>query len=404
MAKIKEFKGLRPAKDLAEQVAELPYDVVTVSEARAIAEKNQYNFYHITRSEVDLPEGTDVYSDEVYDTGLKNLEKFIQEEILHYDEDSLYLYTLVMNGTAQTGLVACVNIEDYENGIVKKHELVLDSKAEDRRRHIDVLNAQTGPVFLFYKDDGKKIKLFEQAMSIAPEYDFTAKDGIKHVLRRISDKDTIKQFKENFSDEMLYIADGHHRALSGVKVGMERRRNNPDHTGNEEYNWFLTVIFPHSELRIMPYNRAVTDLNGLSAGDFLKKLEENFTVVKGNEGVKHHTFGLYMDSWYTLIPEFEIPDDAIEGLDAQILQNTILGPVLNITNPRNDKRIKYVGGIRGEGELERLVNSGEFKAAFSLFPVKIEELIRVSDEDKLMPPKSTWFEPKLRSGLVTHRL
>lgn len=404
MARIKEFKGLRPATDVAEFVAELPYDVVSVSEARAIADNNRYNFYHITRPEVDLPEGSDVYSDDVYNTGMINLERFVREGILKYDDDeSLYLYTLVMNGIAQTGLIACAHIDDYENNIIKKHELVLDSKAEDRRKHIDVLNAHTGPVLLFYKDDGIKIKLFEKASESVPEYDFTSKDGIRHILRRISENKIIRQFKENFSNEALYIADGHHRALSAVKVGIERRRKNQVHNGNEEYNWFLTVIFPHSELRIMPYNRAVKDLNGLTPENFLGKLAEKYTVIKGNEGVKHHSFGMYLDSWYTLIPKFEIPDDAIESLDARILQNTVLGPILNITNPRNDKRIEYIGGIRGEAELVRLVNSGEFKAAFSLYPVKIEELIRVSDEDKLMPPKSTWFEPKLRSGLVTHR-
>jgi uncharacterized protein (DUF1015 family) len=310
-----------------------------------------------------------------------------------------------MQGRAQTGLVTLVNIEDYENKIIKKHELVLDSKAEDRRKHIDILNAQTGLVFLFYKEDGLKRALFERAMKIEPEYDFTSGDGIQHIFRVISDKKLIEEFKKTFGNQSLYIADGHHRAYSAVKVGAERREKNQHHNGDECYNWFISVVFPHDELKIMPYNRVVTDLNGLSTDSFFKKIEENYNIENKNVAAEKHCFRMYLDKkWHKLIPKFTLPADAVKSLDAQILQDTILDPVLNIKNPKNDKRIDFVGGIRGEKELEKLVDSGKFKVAFSLEPVIIDELIKVSDEDKLMPPKSTWFEPKLRDGLIIHRL
>ncbi len=353
-----------------------------------------------------MPENINVYDDAVYNKGKANLESFIKEGVLVQDKtENLYLYTLVMQGRAQTGLVTLVNIEDYEKNIIKKHELVLDSKAEDRRKHIDILNAQTGLVFLFYKEDGSKRALFEKAMKIKPDYDFTSGDGIHHIFRVISDKEMIKEFKNAFTNQILYIADGHHRAFSAVKVGRERKEKNPRHNGHESYNWFISVVFPHNELKIMPYNRVVTDLNGLSYESFFKKIEEKYTIEKHNVQAEKHTFRMYLEhNWYKLIPKFSIPDDAIKSLDAQIMQDSILDPVLNIKNPKNDKRIDFVGGIRGEKELERLVDSGKFSVAFSLEPVIIDELIRVSDEDKLMPPKSTWFEPKLRDGLITHKL
>jgi uncharacterized protein (DUF1015 family) len=406
MAKIREFKGLRPRRDIAASVAELPYDVVNTSEARTKADKNKYNFYHVTRSEIDLPEDINVYDEAVYLKGRSNLEEFIKQGILVQDDsENLYLYTLIMQGRAQTGLVACFNIDDYKNNIIKKHELVLDSKAEDRRKHIDILNAQTGLVFLFYKEDGSKRDLFEKAMTIKPEYDFTSGDGIRHIFRIISDKTLIKEFKDKFAKQNLYIADGHHRAYSAIKVGLERKEKNPNHNGDESYNWFIATLFPHNELKIMPYNRVVVDLNGLSTDSFFKKLEEKYKIEKQDVSAEKHNFRMYIEGrWYKLVPKFNLPDDAIKSLDAQIMQDTILDPVLNIKNPKNDKRIDFVGGIRGEKELEKLVDSGKFSVAFSLEPVIIDELIRVSDEDKLMPPKSTWFEPKLRDGLIIHRL
>jgi uncharacterized protein (DUF1015 family) len=406
MARIKEFKGIRPRKDMADTIAELPYDVVNISEARAIAGKSKYNFYHITRSEVDLSEDINVYDEVVYNKGRSNLDGFIKEGVLKQDDsENLYLYTLIMQGRVQTGLVACFHIDDYKNNIIKKHELVLDSKAEDREKHIDILNAQTGLVFLFYKEDGSKRALFEKAMKIKPDYDFTSGDGIRHIFRVISDKRMIKKFKAVFEKQILYIADGHHRAYSAVKVGLERKEKNPQHNGDENYNWFIATLFPHNELKIMPYNRVVADLNGLSIESFFKKIEEKYTIEKHNVQAEKHNFRMYLEGrWYKLIPKFDMPDDAIKSLDAQIMQDSILDPVFNIKNPKNDKRIDFVGGIRGEKELEKLVDSGKFSVAFSLEPVIIDELIRVSDEDKLMPPKSTWFEPKLRDGLIIHKL
>ena len=406
MARIREFSGVRPGKEIAASVAELPYDVVNTREAREIAGKSKYNFYHITRSEVDLPEDINAYDDSVYKKAKANLECFLKEGVLAQDGSAnLYLYTQVMDGRVQTGLVTLVNIEDYENNIIKKHELVLDSKAEDRRKHIDIVNAQTGLVFLFYKEDGSGRTLFERAMQIAPEYDFTAGDGIRHIFRVIKDREMISEFKNALANDVFYIADGHHRAYSAVKVGAERREKNPHHTGDESYNWFISVVFPHTELKIMPYNRVVADLNGLSSESFLKKLEEKYKIESRDTKAEKHSFRMYLENkWHRLIPGFPLPDDAVKSLDAQILQDTILDPVLNIKNPKNDKRIDFVGGIRGEKELEKLVDSGQFKVAFSLEPVIIEELIKVSDEEKLMPPKSTWFEPKLRDGLIIHRL
>ena len=404
MAKIKEFKGLRARKDLVASVAELPYDVVNTAEARAIASKSKYNFYHISRSEVDLPENINVYDYAVYNKAKDNFERFIKEGVLVEDEsENLYLYTLIMEGREQTGLVACFNIDDYLNNIIKKHELVLDSKAEDRKKHIDFLNANTGLVFLFFNNESAK-KAIKNAMKITPEYNFTSGDGIRHIFRIISDKNMIQELKHIFSKQNLYIADGHHRAYSAVKVGLERRKKDASHNGSENYNWFLAVAFPHDELKIMPYNRVVVDLGGLSKEAFFNEIEKSYIIKKGAIPAEKHTFRMYMDGWYKLTPKFPIPDDAINCLDAQIMQDTILDPILNIKNPKNDKRIDFIGGIRGEKELERLVDSGKYAVAFSLQPVVIEELIRVSDEDKLMPPKSTWFEPKLRSGLVIHRL
>ncbi|MBN2403379.1 MAG: DUF1015 domain-containing protein [Spirochaetes bacterium] len=406
MARIREFRGLRPGKDIAVFVAELPYDVVNTQEAKAAADKSKYNFYHITRSEIDLQNEVNVYSDAVYNKGMANLQSFIKEGVFVEDEsENFYLYTLIMQGRAQTGLVTLVNIEDYQNNLIKKHELVLDSKAEDRRKHISFLNAQTGLVFLFYKEDGLKKRLFEKAINIKPDYDFTSCDGIRHIFRVISDKEMINDFKKAFEDRILYIADGHHRAYSAVKVGLERKEKNPHHNGEESYNWFISVVFPHDDLKIMSYNRVIVDLNGLSTESFLKKIEQTYIIEKQNTDPEKHCFRMYMEHiWYKLIPKFSIPDDAVKSLDAQILQDTILDPVLDIKNPKNDKRIDFVGGIRGEKELERLIDSGKFSVAFSLEPVIIDELIRVSDENKLMPPKSTWFEPKLRDGLIIHRL
>ena len=409
MAKIRAFKALRPAKDLADKIAELPYDVVSLKEVIEIAGKNPYNFYHITRAEMDLPEGTDPYSDGVYRKGRETLEKFIDEGFLARDEKPmLYLYSQVMDGRMQTGIVACASIDDYMKGLIKKHELTREEKELDRTRHTDIVNANTGPVFLFYRDDNDERKaLIEQAMKIEPVYDFTAPDGIRHIVRVIEDTSLVERLQKSFENDELYIADGHHRAASGTRVGSMRREKNKEFTGEEEFNGFLSVIFPHSQLMILAYNRVVKDLNGMSADEFMKKISEDFTVTKSGVKVpeKVNTFSMYIGGeWYTLTPSFEISSDPIESLDVTIIQKRVLDPLLGITNPRKDKRIDFVGGIRGTAELEKIVDSGEFAVAFSMFPTEIEQLMDVSDAGLIMPPKSTWFEPKLRDGLLIHEL
>ena len=409
MAKIRAFKALRPAKDLADKIAELPYDVVSLKEVIEIAGKNPYNFYHITRAEMDLAEGTDPYSEGVYRKGRETLEKFIDEGFLARDEKPmLYLYSQVMDGRMQTGIVACASIDDYMKGLIKKHELTREEKELDRTRHTDIVNANTGPVFLFYRDDNDERKaLIEQAMKIEPVYDFTAPDGIRHIVRVIEDGSLVEKLQKSFENDELYIADGHHRAASGTRVGSMRREKNKEFTGEEEFNGFLSVIFPHSQLMILAYNRVVKDLNGMSADEFMKKISEDFTVVKSGVKVpeKVNTFSMYIGGeWYTLTPSFEISSDPIESLDVTIIQKRVLDPLLGITNPRKDKRIDFVGGIRGTAELEKIVDSGEFAVAFSMFPTEIEQLMDVSDAGLIMPPKSTWFEPKLRDGLLIHEL
>lgn len=408
MARVKSFRGVRPKKELADLVAELPYDVVSINEARERAKDNRYNFFHISLPEIDLPEGANFSDDLIYEKGRENLERFLREGVLRQDDSPLlYLYSMVMNGRMQTGLAACVHADDYTGGKIKKHELVLKDKLKDRINHIDRLNANTGPVYLFFKDEGQGRDLFKDALKIEPEYDFTAKDGIRHILRIIKDQEMIKAFAEILKDSVFYIADGHHRAASAVKVAELRRSKNPEHGGEEEYNWFLAVIFPHDQLRILAYNRVVRDLNGYSKEGFLERIEESFIVEKARNSSPSQSHEIYMyleGTWYSLKPGFSIDDDPVRSLDAQILQDTILDPVLGIKKPTEDKRISFIGGIKGEKALEEAVDSGEFSVAFSLYPVSIKELISVSDAEKLMPPKSTWFEPKLRSGLVVHLL
>jgi len=408
MAAIKEFKGLRPKQELVTSIAELPYDVVSSQEARAIASGNQYSFFHVSKPEIDLPENVNLYDDSVYATGRKNFDRFISQGILKQDESPrLYLYTQVMHGRQQHGLVACVSVDDYLNNTIKKHELTREDKERDRTRHIETLNAQSGPVFLFYKEDRFRKVLYEEALRIDPAYDFTAADNIRHILRVIDNPNLIEAFRKAFAKDILYIADGHHRAASGARVGVSRRNENPGHTGSEEYNWFLAVIFPHDQLQILAYNKVVKNLNGLSKEAYLAKIAEQFTVQQAGVKVPAaiHQFSMYFDrQWYVLTPKFSIPADPIESLDVQILQNRLLEPVLGIKDPRTDKRIDFIGGIRGTQELEKLVDSGDCQVAFSMYPTTIEQLISVADAGKIMPPKSTWFEPKLRSGLVVHLL
>jgi uncharacterized protein (DUF1015 family) len=407
MASIKEFRGYRPPVALADKIAELPYDVLDTEEARVLSDKNPYSFFHVSKPEVDLPAGTDAYSPAVYEKGKQNLEKFISDGTLVQDESAkLYLYTLVMNGRAQTGLLAGVSIDDYINNVVKKHEFTREDKELDRVRHMEAISAHAGLVFLFYKEDGSKKSLFEKAMAIAPIYDFTAPDGVRHVIRVIDDEALAASFKTSFGKDILYIADGHHRAASAVRVGLSRREKNPG-AKDLESDYFMSVIFPHDQLMIMPYNRAVKDLNGRSKEEFISEVSKKFSIDKTvvTSPAAGHAFSMYIDAqWYTLKPLFELPADPVSSLDVSVLQNEILAPLLGIDNPRTSKKISFIGGIRGTAELEKLVNSGEFAVAFSMYPTSILELIDVSDSGNVMPPKSTWFEPKLRSGLVIHRI
>ena len=408
MAKIRAFRGIRPVKELADKIAELPYDVVSLPEVIAIAGNNPYNFYHVTRSEMDLAPGTDPYSPEVYKKAKDTFNDFISKGSMIIDEKPMfYLYSQVMEGRTQTGIVAGADVDDYLAEVIKKHELTREEKELDRTRHIDVTNANTGPVFLIYRDSDEKRKLIEKAMKAEPVYDFTAVDGIRHIVRIIDDQALISEIEKAFTNDELYIADGHHRAASAVRVAKMRREKNPGYTGDEEFNRFLSVIFPHTQLKILAYNRVVKDLNGMTSEDFMKKLGEEFIIEKSNVKVpvKVNTFSMYLGKeWYTMKPKFEISKDPIESLDVTIIQKRVLAPLLGINDPRKDKRIDFVGGIRGTAELEKVVDSGDFAVAFSMYPTEIEQLMNVSDAGMIMPPKSTWFEPKLRDGLLVHEL
>lgn len=408
MAKIRAFRGIRPVKDLAHKIAELPYDVVSLPEVIAIAGDNPYNFYHVTRSEMDLAPGTDPYSPEVYRKAKENFEMFQSKGYMLKDPKPVfYLYSQVMDGRTQTGIVACADVDDYLNEIIKKHELTREEKELDRTRHIDVVNANTGPVFLIYRDSEEKRKLMERAMVPEPVYDFTAADGIRHIVRLIDNADLISEIEKSFLKDELYIADGHHRAASAVRVAKMRREKNPGYSGDEEFNGFQAVIFPHSQLKILAYNRVVKDLNGMTPDEFMKKIGQDFIIEKGGAKVpvKVNTFSMYIGKeWYSMVPKFEISSDPIESLDVTIIQKRVLAPLLGISDPRKDKRIDFVGGIRGTAELEKVVDSGDFAVAFSMYPTEIEQLMNVSDAGMIMPPKSTWFEPKLRDGLLVHEL
>ena len=408
MAKIRAFRGIRPVRDLAHKIAELPYDVVSLPEVIEIAGNNPYNFYHVTRSEMDLAPGTDPYSPEVYKKAKETFEMFISKGYMVMDRKPMfYLYSQVMDGRTQTGIVAAADVDDYLNEVIKKHELTREEKELDRTRHIDITNANTGPVFLIYRDSDEKRELVKEAMTAEPVYDFVANDGIRHTVRLIDDPALISEIEASFEDDELYIADGHHRAASAVRVAKMRREKNPGYSGDEEFNGFLSVIFPHTQLKILAYNRVVKDLNGMSADQFMKKLGEEFIIEKSSEKVpvKVNTFSMYTGGeWYSMKPKYDISKDPIESLDVTIIQKKVLAPLLGINDPRKDKRIDFVGGIRGTAELEKIVNSGDFAVAFSMYPTEIEQLMNVSDAGMIMPPKSTWFEPKLRDGLLVHEL
>ncbi len=413
MAVFKPLKAIRPKSEYAEKVAALPYDVMNSEEAREMVKDKPYSFLHVDKAEIDLPEGTYLYSDEVYQKAKENLEKLVADGICIDDTNTkYYIYRQIMNGRAQTGIVGAASIDDYIEGRIKRHEFTRADKEEDRIRHIDTCDANTGPIFLTYRQkDSVSDFIRSYCENNSPIYDFVS-DGVQQTIWEISNKDLISELEEMLSRVGdYYIADGHHRCASAAKVGMKRREENPDFDGSEEFNLFLAVLFADSDLQIMDYNRVIRDLNGLTEEEFLSKIGEKFEVEKQSscepfKPSEKHTFGLFMSGcWYKLTAKVGIFDesDPVDRLDVSILQNNLISPVLGITDPRTDKRIDFVGGIRGLKELEKRANS-DMKIAFSMFPTTLDDLMSIADAGKVMPPKSTWFEPKLLSGLFIHKL
>jgi len=413
MAVIRPFKALRPTKAKAQLVASVPYDVVNREEAKHFAEGNPLSYLHITRSEIDLPDVKDVYSKQVYQKAKENLNKIIKEAPLKIDErPGFYLYRLIMDGRAQTGICATFSVNDYDNDVILKHEKTRKVKEDDRTNHIVTAEAQTGIVFLTYRGVKGVNDIVDKTMKeTKPEYDFIAPDGIQHTVWIVPDNYNQIIINEFTKINKLYIADGHHRAKSASRAREEKKKANPNHTGDEEYNYFVAVIFPAEQLKILPYNRVVLDLNGLSKDDFLNEVSEKFFVspTKEKEPKAKNIFCIYLDKqWYHLkardsvMASLSLEKSVGEKLDVSILQNFLLNPTLGIKDPRTDTRIDFIGGIRGTKELEKLVDSGKAAVAFSLYPVGLDDLMNISDAGEVMPPKSTWFEPKLRDGLLTH--
>ncbi len=412
MAIVKPFQCIRPEADLAERVAALPYDVYNRKEASQEVIREPLSFLRVDRAETQLGDDVDTYDPRVYAKAKELLENMITEGILISDaKECYYIYELTMEGRSQTGIVACASIDDYMNNRIKKHENTREEKEIDRINHVDICNAQTGPIFLAYRSREEINRLVEEVKREAPLYSFTAVDGVGHHVWRISEADRLQIIREGFDQvDSIYIADGHHRTASAVKVGLKRREANPEYTGGEEFNYFLSVLFPHDQLMILPYNRTVKDLNGLSVEAFLQKVEESFEVTCIGDtayGPKEKAdFGMYLEgTWYSLKAKEALRSvkDPVKSLDVSLLQDYLLQPILGIGDPRVDNRIDFIGGIRGLKELERRV-AEDMTVAFSMYPTSITELFKVSDEGMLMPPKSTWFEPKLRSGLFIHPL
>lgn len=413
MAKVKPFRGLRPPKQFVEQVASKPYDVLSSEEARAEAEGNEKSLYHIIKPEIDFEPGTGEHEEKVYDKAVENFQKFQREGWLVQDEkEQYYLYAQTMDGRTQYGLVVGASVDDYLTGKIKKHELTRKEKEVDRMHHIEINNANIEPVFLSFPTNEVLERVIAQTAKTEPEYDFVSEDGIGHTLWCISDDAVINEITEAFAKiPYLYIADGHHRTAAAAHVGEEKAKADPNHTGKEEYNYLLAVCFPESHLKVMDYNRVVKDLNGLTDEEFLQKVGEKFIVEdKGIEIYRPaalHNFSLYLGGkWYSLTAKEGTYDDndPIGVLDVKISSDYILRDILNIVDLRTDKRIDFVGGIRGLGELKDRVDSGEMKMALALYPVTMRQIIDIADSGNIMPPKATWFEPKLRSGLIIHKL
>ncbi len=412
MSVIRPFKGLRPHPQYAKDVAAPPYDVLSSDEARELVKSNPYSFLRVNKPEVDFPPDVSMYSDEVYQRAKENLNRLIEQSIMIRDEQpSFYLYRLTWQGKSQTGLVALTSCEEYNTGKIKKHEHTRPEKVSDRADHIQKVQAQVGPVFSIFRQDTNATALFTTITSAKPEYDFIDEGDVRHELWVVSDNQVIDNLIAVFASfDALYIADGHHRSAAAAEVARRMKGQNPNHTGQELYNYFLNVIFPDNELRILPYNRVVTDLNNMTVDEFLTKLETSFTVKKESAPVEpqhQYDFGMYVDgSWYTLTAKagtFNSTDPA-DSIDSAVLTANLLQPILGIENIRTDKRIDFVGGIRGVQELMKLVDSGNYAVAFSLYPVTVAQLLAVADAGEVMPPKSTWFEPKLRSGMVVNLL
>lgn len=412
MAVLKPFKAVRPKAEYASRVGALPYDVMNSDEAREKVKGNPYSFLHVDKAEIDLPLGTDIYSEAVYEKAKENLNALEQNGICEQDEKPmLYIYRQVMNGREQTGIVGCTAVDDYLNNIIKKHEFTRADKEADRIHHVDTCDANTGPIFLTHRENKTVSDITVNWKNThSPVYDFVSDDGVGQTVWVVDDDETVNRLVEEFKDiPYLYIADGHHRAASAVRVG-QRRRGEGEYDKNAEFNFFLSVIFPCDELKIMDYNRVIADLNGFTAEEFLEKISGKFTVEKAEQSPfapqSRHTFGMYLDgAWYkiTAKPQYINEADPVERLDVSILQNNLIAPILGIEDPRTDKRIDFVGGIRGLKELERRVAEG-MRLAFSMYPTSLEELMDIADAGKVMPPKSTWFEPKLLSGLFIHKL
>jgi len=415
MAIVKPFRGLRPPRAIAKDLACLPYDVMNTEEALKMAQGKECSLLHITRSEIDLPADTDTHSDEVYNKSVENFSKWQKKGWLVQDsEPHFYIYAQTMKGRTQYGIVGCASVDDYLNGIIKKHELTRPDKEQDRMVHVRVNNANIEPVFFTYP----AVKEIDEIVSRIvtdekPEYDFVAEDGFGHHFWVVKNAETNKLIEKLFAKKVpyTYVADGHHRTAAAALVGKEKREQNPKHNGNEEYNFFLAVHFPDNQLRIIDYNRTIKDLNGLSADDLLKRLEKGFIIkekgVNTYKPNKLHNFSMYLEGkWYSLTAREGTYNDSdpIGVLDVTILTNQILSPILDIQDLRRSKRIDFIGGIRGLGELKKRVDSGEMKVAFALYPVSMDQLIKIADSGNIMPPKTTWFEPKLRSGLVIHLL
>ncbi len=411
MADIKAFKCVRPAKELVSKVAALPYDVYNTAEARVEVAKEPLSFLAIDRPETAFDDSVDIYDEKVYAKAKELYQKACDDKVYVKDEnEAYYIYQLVMDGRAQTGIVACASIDDYQNNIIKKHENTRADKEADRINHVYTLSAQTGPIFLAYRANETINEIVKKYLATEPLYDFVADDGIAHRVFEICDKEDVKTIGQAFAGiDNIYIADGHHRAASAVKVGLRKREEAGNYTGEEEFNYFLSVLFPDEELMIMDYNRTVKDLNGLSFDEFIGKVKENFDVnevAAPYSPAKKGTFGMfYSGKWYELVAKSSLYEgkDAVGSLDVAVLQDYLLGPVLGIKDPKTDKRIDFIGGIRGLEELEKRANS-DMVISFSMYPTSIAELFDVADAGLLMPPKSTWFEPKLRSGIFIHEI